>query len=119
MSFRAAMLVVEIEDAALKGRRYTSAADHENEHGSCETDGEGGDGSGRKCVMDSGVADGDGGGLGDDGVTMVEGVVGVNVGVSENAGGSSGCGGSTDDDFGFARLRDVGIDDGEVEVLPF
>jgi len=69
--------------------------------------------------MDGGGANSDGGGLGDDGVTMVESVVGVDVGVSENDGGSRGCGGPTDDDFGFAGLRDVGIDDGEVKVLPF
>jgi len=69
--------------------------------------------------MDGGGADGDGGGLGDDDVAMVEGVVRVNVGMSENGGrgGSGRC--SADDDFGFARLRNAGIDDGEVKVLPF
>ena len=89
------------------------------EKSSREADGEGGDGRGRKRVMDGGVADGDGSGLGDDSVTMVEGVVGMDVRVSQSDSGSRGCGGSADDDFGFARLRDVGIDDGEVKVLPF
>ena len=119
VGFCAAVLAVEIEDAALKGRLYTSAADHQSEHNSCEADGECGNGGGRKDVVDSGVADCDGGGLRDDGVAMVEGVVRVNVGMSEDGGraGSGGC--SANDNFGFARLRNAGIDDGEVKVLPF
>ncbi len=70
-------------------------------------------------MMDGGVADGGGSGLGDDGVTMVERVVSMDVRVSENGGACRGCRGSADDDFGFACLRDVRIDDGEVKVLPF
>jgi len=50
---------------------------------------------------------------------MVEGVVRVNVGMSEDGGRAGSGRGSADDDFGFARLRDAGIDDGEVKVLPF
>ena len=69
--------------------------------------------------MECGVANRDSCGLGNDDVAMVEGVVRVDVGMSENGGGGGSEGSSTNDDFGFARLRDVGIDDGEVKVLPF
>ena len=69
--------------------------------------------------MECGVANCDSCGLGNDSVTMVEGVAGVNVGMSENGGRAGGGGGSADDDFGFTGLRDAGIDDGEVKVLPF
>ena len=70
-------------------------------------------------MVDGGVADGDGGRLGDHDVAMVESVVGVEIGVSEDGGGRGSEGSSTNDDFGFARLRNAGIDDGEVKVLPF
>ena len=70
-------------------------------------------------MADGGVTDGDGGGLGNDDVAMVEGVVRVDVGMSENGGGGGSEGSSTNDNFGFARLRNAGIDDGELKVLPF
>lgn len=85
----------------------------------CEADGEGGDGGRREHVADGGVADGDPGGLGDDDIAMVEGVVRVDFGMSEDGGGGGGGRNSADDNFGFAGLGDVGIDDGEVKVFPF
>jgi len=70
-------------------------------------------------VKDGGVAGGDGSGLGDNDVTMVEGVASVEIGVSEDGGGRGSDGSAADDDFGFPGLRNVRIDDGEMEVLPF